>query len=411
MALSTETLVETAFYLEQHDEGQRIKKLVFCLCKKYWENDPNVLNSQSLGALLQELVELKPNIEQLTFSMYKLVKTLNRPKVYAAVAKMILDRLAPIYDHRKETSVMRPAAAIDVESVEQPATFILPPLPQLPPPPAPVQSKSPQAIAQEIAQILSQHPEQARIKKLMYAVGKGHWENNLQVIDNYGFTTLILELHQRYTTSADLGAAFDQIVENINKATLYLAIAKLLLTQLSKLYDATNPAGPNGDVPTGFNLNNGNSLVRHPSANALAQSPGANHQETSIVNFPRPNRNAEPLLTVLGSVSIPPSAATELTKQDYNLFELRAEIMQYSNPLRAKILLFSVLFHSWDTNGQDWGILRSYGLDDLIEQVLKSQKPSNEVELKLYAQAKLMSEVEVYTQTATTLIKVLKPLL
>lgn len=76
MSIPQESVIEAAHYLEEHDEGQRIRKLLFCLCKKYWENDPNVLNSQNLESLLLELIQLKPNIEQLTFSLYKLVKTL-----------------------------------------------------------------------------------------------------------------------------------------------------------------------------------------------------------------------------------------------------------------------------------------------------------------------------------------------
>ncbi|MGV2388811.1 MAG UNVERIFIED_CONTAM: hypothetical protein LVR29_12625 [Microcystis novacekii LVE1205-3] len=32
----------------------------------------------------------------------------------------------------------------------------------------------------------------------------------------------------------------------------------------------------------------------------------------------------------------------------YDPFEIRLEIFQYTNPLRAKILIFSLLFHHWD---------------------------------------------------------------
>ncbi|BFM40645.1 hypothetical protein [Synechocystis sp. LKSZ1] len=392
MALSSEILVETARYLEQHDEGQRAKKLVFCLCKKYWENDPNVLNSQSLESLLLELIQIKPSIEQLTFSLYKLVKTLNRPKVYAAVAKMILDRLGPIYAAKAEEAEPDVAPAIEVESVEQPTGFN-PPL--VSPTPSSALVASPQVLASHIAQNLSQHPEAGRIEKLMFAVGKGYWENSLDKINQYGFVNLILELRQRYPYLAELRASFEQIVNNINKATLYLAIANVILQQMEKLYeDSLSFAG---------------NATPEPALAVVRRDAG--HQQTAIVNFPAPARSAEPLLTVLGTVPVPNPPASKETKQDYNLFDLRSEIMQYANPLRAKILLFSILFHSWNRNGQDWGMLRSYGLDDLIEQVILSQRPCNEVELKLYAQAKEMPEAEAYTHTATTLMKVLKPLL
>ncbi|MFM7791975.1 MAG: hypothetical protein ACKO90_28995, partial [Microcystis panniformis] len=35
--------------------------------------------------------------EQLTFSVYKLVKTLNRPEVYAVVATVIIEQISKLY--------------------------------------------------------------------------------------------------------------------------------------------------------------------------------------------------------------------------------------------------------------------------------------------------------------------------
>lgn len=392
MDLSSETLVETARYLKQHDEGQRVKKLVFCLCKNYWENDPNVLNRQSLESLLLDLIQSKPSIEQLTFSLYKLVKSLNRPKVYATVAKMMLEQLSPIYAAKAEASPVEAPAAIELFSVEGPT--VLNPL-LLSPPPCPDLVPNPQVIASHIAQNLSQHPEAGRIEKLMFAVGKGYWENSLDKINQYGFANLILELRQRYPHLTELQSGFEQIVNSINKATLYLTIARVILQQMEQLYQV--PLLPEQDQSA------------EPTPEAMRGD--GDHPQTAIVNVPSPATGTDPLLTVLGTVPAPTSSSVQETKQAYNLLDLRSEIMQYANPLRAKILLFSTLFNSWNSNGEDWVRLRSYSLDDLIEQVILSRRPPNEVELKLYAQARQMPEDEVYIHTATILIKVLKPLL
>ena len=427
MSIPPESLINAAHYLEDHDEGQRIKKLLFCLCKKYWENDPNVLNSNTLETLLTELVQLKPNIEQLTFSMYKLVKTLNRPKVYAAVAKTILDQLGPVYTSHSDASLTMAEGAIDVPLTEQETQLESHPVIAAPPPPLqiPVRSPSldatqvsePKHFAEIIAQTLSQHGEQARIKKLIFAVARGYWENSVAVIDQVGLTNLILELRQRYPSLDALRGGFDQIVNNINKATLYLAIAKLIMTQMSSLYESSeetylpDPDESKMGLPT--------QITKAEPALAIArQQQGGDHLQTSIIDLhsipvpppPRP-RQTDPIVTILGAAVPSPPISVHSQPKAYNLFDLRSEIMQYTNPLRAKILLFSVLFQSWDENGQDWGMIRSYGLDDLVEQLILSRKRPNDVEVKLNAQANQMPEQEAYQQTAQTLIKILKPLL
>ncbi|MCT0253220.1 MULTISPECIES: hypothetical protein [unclassified Synechocystis] len=413
MSIPPGALVDVAHYLEEQDEGQRIKKLLFCLSKKYWENDPNVLDSNSLDTLLLELVVQKPTIEQFTFSLYKLVKTLNRPKVYAAVAKTILDQLGPIYTAYAETSV--PKGVVTHEGAIAVGEGEL----AMPSPPEPLAQPNvvadPQYLAGQIAHILIQHREQARIQKLIFAVARGYWENNLQAIEQVGLASLLLELRQRYPSPGQLQEGFNQIVNNINKATFYLAIAKLILEQMQSLYGGSGPHEL--DSPSASSLPDG------PQTNLMVspQHPGAFSQQTSIIDFnalpipapPPRHRQTDPLVTVLGAV-VPTPPGTSIQSQtdtkEYNLFDIRSEIMQYTNPLRAKILLFSVLFQSWDEHSPDWGLVRSYALDDLVEQLILSRRRPNEVEMKLNAQAGRMFDQEEYQQTAQTLIKIIKPL-
>ncbi|MBD2653035.1 hypothetical protein H6G45_05940 [Synechocystis sp. FACHB-383] len=407
MSIPPSALADVAHYLEEQDEGQRIKKLLFCLSKKYWENDPNVLDTNGLDALLAELVVQKPTIEQFTFSLYKLVKTLNRPKAYAAVAKTILDQLGPIYTAYGETAIPEAAKG------EEGAIAAVSPANQSPTPVHRV--VDPQYQATQIAHILVQHREQVRIQKLVFAVARGYWENNLQAIEEVGLANLLLELRQRYPTPSQLKEGFSQIVNNINKSTFYLAIAKLILEQMQVLYDGESHQV--GHAPV---------LENEPQTNlTMAPSPGVSAnkaQPTSIVDFdalpipappPKP-RQSEPILTVLGAV-VPSPPGTPLQqvqteKKEYDLFEIRSEIMQYTNPLRAKVLLFSVLFQSWDEHNPDWSLVRSYALDDLVEQLILSRRRPNEVEIKLNALASQMFDQEEYQQTAQTLIKIIKPL-
>ena len=384
----SESLTPVAHYLEEHEEFQRIQKLVFCLCKKYWENDPNVLQSFSLNQLLLELVQAKPTIEQLTFSMYKLVKTLNRPKVYAAVAKVILDQLNPVYESEKKresdqgnqtkmTVVERSPSEKETQVIDQ------------------------DFLAEQIANKLSQHSEASRMVKLVYAACKDSWENDAEVIHRYGLKNLITELREKYPRKEEIQFVFNRLVANINKQTLYLAIANLILSQMDCLYENFDEAIEGEEHPQSQALKT--QILQMPNTLSLPKGNRRQDIETSIIEV-----NAEPIQTVLTSKEQPQVSPSANAPKSYNLFELRLEIMQYTNPLRTKILLFSVLFHTWDKQGKDWSMLRGYSLDDLMQQVILGGKPLAEIEAKLFAEAKTFTETEAYLQTAGTIIQALK---
>ncbi len=382
MSLSSELLPPVVCYLETHEDTQRIQKLIFCLCKKYWENDPTVLQNFSLDQLLPELIQVKPSIEQLTFSMYKLVKTLNRPKIYAAVAKVILDQLAPIYRHENDqnnqTNLSKVPEKKEAQAVDQ------------------------NFLAEQIANKLAQHPESSRMVKLIYAACKDSWENDAEVINRYGVKNLITELRNAYPTKSEVQFVFNQLVANINKQTLYLAIANLILSQMDCLYENFDESVED-DNPANQTLKT--QILQNPTKFSLARANHRQDIQTSIIDI-----NAESIETALKPSGQLANSLPAVPKS-YNLFELRLEIMQYTNPLRTKILLFSVLFHSWDKQGSDWTMLRGYSLDDLIQQVILTGKTLAEIEAKLHKQAQTFSEADAYLQTAGTIIQALKPIL
>ncbi|MGH2412430.1 MAG: hypothetical protein ACRDEA_01775, partial [Microcystaceae cyanobacterium] len=65
MQLSSDSFNEIAQHLESHEEALRLKKLLFCVCKKYWENDSNILNNFATKDLIQEIVQSQISLEQL----------------------------------------------------------------------------------------------------------------------------------------------------------------------------------------------------------------------------------------------------------------------------------------------------------------------------------------------------------
>jgi chemotaxis receptor (MCP) glutamine deamidase CheD len=83
--------------------------------------------------------------------------------------------------------------------------------------------------------------------------------------------------------------------------------------------------------------------------------------------------------------------------------------VQYTNPLRAKVLLFSVLYQSWDKNNQDWTMLRSYTLDDLLKELMQNYQAIEDIETKLFGAARVLNDFESNLQTASTIVEAIKP--
>ncbi|HBL13502.1 MAG TPA: hypothetical protein DD379_19310, partial [Cyanobacteria bacterium UBA11162] len=72
--------------LEQHENATRIKKLIVYASQERWENDIIILERYQLRDLIQEIINSKPTLEQLSSDLDELVKTLNRQTEYYAIA-------------------------------------------------------------------------------------------------------------------------------------------------------------------------------------------------------------------------------------------------------------------------------------------------------------------------------------
>ncbi len=396
MQLSTKLLPDVVQVLDHHEEALRIKKLIFCLCKKYWENEPHVLNTFSCKDLLEELIIVRPTVEQLTFSLYKLVKTLNRPKVYAGVAKVILDQVTPLYE-----TLNTPTPVLEAEPIEEEeGTQIRLNEANVTP------TVDPRFLVAQVTQQIETHQEQSRIKKLIYCICRNRWENDLAVIDGYGLTDLIRDICQMYPTRHELQIGLKQIVDNLNKQTLYLAIANIILNQLDVLYSSL--AEESALEKEGSTQIYNTQIIQLNSFNTPQPMVNSQRQafETSVIDLSFEQGGS---VTELKQIEPVPEIPVTPAYPPYDVFEIRQTIFQYTNPLRAKILLFSVLFHPWDKSGQDWSMLRSYTIDDLVEQIMQGGYSLAEIEQKLQTTAKGLSEVELHSQAASTILEAIKP--
>jgi hypothetical protein len=402
MQLSIDVFNDVVRYLDSHEEKLRIKKLIFCICKKYWENEPNILNGVAMEDLVKELVQIKTNKEQLTFSVYKLVKTLNRPQVYLGVATVIIEQISQLYSNI--------AAAYDNQ--------LLPVEPEVNPSFTTVNNdvnNEEDNLLRQVVSGIENHRETARIKKLMFAACKNRWENDQAVINNYGLKNIVLELQRNNPNFLSLRQTLRQVAENINKKALYLALADIILTQLEHLYDTDNDdeEEDNESKSQRFNTqivdlkNDSDSAAKTTSFSTSRSDPV--DFSSSIINLNEPQLVMELPFAEPASSNNNPSNFPQIPA--YDPFEIRLEIFQYANPLRAKILIFSLLFHPWDRSGQDWSTLRSYTLEDLLKQLIQSGKSLQDIEVQLYNIAQTQMDTDANVQTASILVQTLQKIL
>lgn len=97
MKFNTECLPDVINKIESDRERIRLKKIIYGLTNKVWENDPKVVGSCSTYTLLVNLVKVQPEIKRLVSDMYNLIESLNRKDAYVPIAKNLLDIIAPIY--------------------------------------------------------------------------------------------------------------------------------------------------------------------------------------------------------------------------------------------------------------------------------------------------------------------------
>ena len=238
----------------------------------------------------------------------------------------------------------------------------------------------------EVAQYLEQHENSKRIKKLIFFACKNDWENDQDTLDRFQLQELIQELCSLNPTIDNLNFSLSSAVKELNKPGPYSIVASIILNEIQKLY--LTP-----DEETGILVNQSNQ-----------------EEETGIlVNQPNP---INPIIShpqQISSISInqPPKSQK---KSQYNQFDLRQNIMKYTNPLRVKIILFSALYRKFTFNEQDWLKLRAEKLDSLLQILFDSCPTIGELESKVNNAVISLGNPDKNSQTAGAIIRTMRGL-
>lgn len=206
--------------LEQSRNLLRVKKLLFYACKNSWESDHNKLNLLNLSEQIQEVMQLAPTPQRLSFFLDAAVRTLSKPAEYSLIANILVKEISRLYP-------------TEADRDDDPTCYNLTP-------DAPSSPPSVTTLYDKLAAELEATGNGTRIKKLAFYVCKHQWENDQSRLDALHLQDLIAELHQSMPTWERLTGTIDSFVQTLSKQAEYTLIANALTGKLKRLYESSN---------------------------------------------------------------------------------------------------------------------------------------------------------------------------
>ena len=360
--------------LKSHPETIRIKKLIFYLSQQYWENDPAKLNILSFEELIQQILQFYPSHDGLKDKVFELVGSLNRSDAYIEPAEILIKSLNSFYPDNLSIKYDRGQ------------TFNI--------------------ILDRVVACIKNQKDRKRTKKVIFAVCKDRWENDLNNIKNFSTKNLILELYETKPKREDLQSSLSALIENLNKSEVYIPIANNIAECLSILYEYKKYKDDE--------QKNNKRLKKIEDDNSENQIQNQIVEDFSVIVQPDKNEKvlsqAKSILRNVDEDNSDDLNPSYLQEQN-DIFELRFNILQYTNPLRVKILLLSVLDTNYQEKIDDLSILKNYTLESLLKLLLSSTHTIESLTNGFAQVINLLPNFEENQQTADNLLKTVRSFL
>jgi hypothetical protein len=326
-------LQQVVNYLDRHKEAVRIKKMLYCLCTSRWEKDTDYLNSINFQYLIEQIVRENSTLDLFRTLLQNLIKTVNKPKQYIEIAKVIYLAIGQLYPEFRQEHGGRPQSPPPVARI-----------------PEPEPSHSAVGVASAFQRAYAPEPTQA--------------DSSL-----HGIPSSI----ERAYTPAPTQAFVDRPVPSaLERAYTPLPTQQFVgvASQNENRQESTDDDVDESAYETYYDpdLSEGGGLV-----NAAAPEP-------------------------------------EYLVPEYDPFSLRQNVMSYTNPLRAKIILSLMLQPNFNFGSQSVAALREYQLDDLLSEVLKAYPTISQLEESMTCAVEQLVELEEYGKAANGLLQSLIPL-
>lgn len=223
------------------------------------------------------------------------------------------------------------------------------------------------SIIDRIVKELEEDADSTRIKKIIYYTCERKWENDENKLEEINLKELIEELYAKMANIETLDNLLSRVVSKVNKKTEYALLTHKILNSVSKLY-------PQEEDMTVMEYTQDWSFVGSDGQNVLKEQLVA--EESSPRN---PGK----------------------------LFHVREKIIQGTNPLKAKILIFSTVERQFDFGDRNWLLLKTKNLDSLLRQIFNLCPSMKELESSLYSIANNFEDPDEYTQIANIIIRAL----
>ncbi|MDX2256848.1 MAG: serine/threonine-protein kinase [Pseudanabaenaceae cyanobacterium bins.39] len=419
---------EVADDLEMSEDPVRAKKLICLVCTGILENDLERLNNFSFEELLQDLHQQFATVDLLRENLVKVVKTIAIPKQrqYLIVAKMVYKLITKLYQDVPSVDsiaavaspsvppsgmnspvapviVSNPVQAIQVsrlvinaesaqlvtsnsvdqdvpvdQSPDEPPLEFLPELPLMADPAEyssddygemPI-SQDLQDLYDWVVSQIDLDAQQMRIKKLLFYAYQDVWESDLRQLNSIDWSNLLRELVSFMPSYEQLTTLIEEAVQRVSKPKEYGMIGTLLLKKLEPLY--------------------------------FQEEQNVGHREVLPIY---PESDSQSLTGDSAAYKVPfdPQIVSDL-------FNLRLELMRFTNPMRVKILLFSCLYYRFDVERDKWQDLHSHSLDSLLRQIFYMHSSLADLENAIWKMARSLSDSIAYEQSANYIIQALQPI-
>lgn len=338
-----EIAASLARQFSRDSQAVRMKKLLLFACYGQWENNLERLHTVTLEPVILQLRDGYASFQQLQAHLQATVNQLSKPAEYSQVADALLVNLSDLYP---ETQVGKG------EEEEEPTAFMGGFNPNVF-----VSSGNPLFMRQlQIAKALDLHPDRDRIAKLLICITRQQWETDPLALAQADVRELVDEVWRLCSTLDDVQQAMVTVIQRISKRGEYAAIAKMILQQLKPLYEY------------------------------IAPPP---HEPTT-----------EGIIASLPPMFPPVPVALQS-------FDSRLEIIKFCNPLRAKILLFSLLHHALPLGDPAPMMLRHHTLESLLQDLVAAYD-ATEIGDQLYQVAQHLPDADDYQSAVAAILKALK---
>lgn len=360
--------------LMAHEQAIRVKKLIFAIYQQAWENDPAVLNQFDLRTLIMALRDRYPIAGDLELQLQRVVLGLNHQGVYAEVAALILRTVHPWY-----VRTLKPTT----EELENESTVLT--------------VRSLEERCASAAQQLNQQADGLRLRKLLYCLAHNTWENDNAVLEQVDLPCLIQQVFQATPQIQDLRYHLGRIVGRLNRRREYTRLANILIQVLQPIYATTAmqlSVLPSRDVQ--------DSAPEHTVVTPMPTQILSGEREVTTLQAAAPPLAHQGIAVSGAGIGYRPVRDRRV------LFDLRVDIAQYANPLRAKILLHSCLHGPFSYTSQDWLTLKRTTLEDLLHSIFEYCPSYADLESKLTIMAHCLGQSEEILPVADSITRAIR---